>query len=143
MSKILDRKQYENKARQAVAEGAVLLRNENNVLPLKQDCKVALWGRMQNNYYKSGTGSGGLVNVDHVVDIPEGLELSGKVSLNAKLRDFYEEWEKEHPVVEGIGWGQDPWSQEEAEVSADFVKEIASESDVAVVVIARTAGEDR
>ncbi|MBQ7766709.1 MAG: glycoside hydrolase family 3 protein [Lachnospiraceae bacterium] len=143
MSRILDWKQYENKARQAVAEGAVLLRNENNVLPLKQDCKVALWGRMQNNYYKSGTGSGGLVNVDHVVDIPEGLELSGKVSLNAKLRAFYEEWEKSHPIVESVGWGQDLWSQEEAEVSDDFVKEIATESDVAVVVIARTAGEDR
>lgn len=143
MSRILEWKHYEDTARKAVAEGAVLLRNENKVLPLEEGCKVALWGRMQNNYYKSGTGSGGLVNVDHVVDIPEGLELSGKVSLNAKLRAFYEEWEKSHPIVEGIGWGQEPWSQEEAEVSEDFVKEIAAESDVAVVVLARTAGEDR
>lgn len=143
MSRVLEWKQYENIARQAVTEGAVLLRNENKVLPVGMNCKVALWGRMQNHYYKSGTGSGGLVNVDHVVDIPEGLEASGKVTLNAKLRAFYEEWEKSHPVVEGIGWGQEPWSQEEAEVSEEFVKEIASESDVAVVVIARTAGEDR
>lgn len=143
MSRILDWKKYEEKARQAVAEGLVLLRNEKNVLPLKEGCKVALWGRMQNNYYKSGTGSGGLVNVEHVIDIPEGLELSGCVTLNAKLRAFYEKWEKEHPVVESVGWGQDLWSQEEAEVSEDFVKEIASETDVAVVVIARTAGEDR
>lgn len=143
MSRILDWKKYEDKARQAVAEGAVLLRNENKVLPLEEGCKVALWGRMQNHYYKSGTGSGGLVNVDHVVDIPEGLELSGRVSLNAKLRAFYEEWEKSHPIVEGIGWGQDLWSQEEAEVSEAFVCEIAAESDIALVVIARTAGEDR
>ena len=143
MSRILDWKKYEEKARQAVAEGLVLLRNEKNVLPLKEGCKVALWGRMQNNYYKSGTGSGGLVNVDHVIDIPEGLELSGRVTLNARLRAFYEEWEKEHPIVEGVGWGQDLWSQEEAEISEDFVKEIAEESDAAIVIIARTAGEDR
>ena len=143
MSRILEWKKYEEKARQAVAEGLVLLHNVNQALPLKEGCKVALWGRMQNNYYKSGTGSGGLVNVDHVIDIPEGLELSGRVTLNAKLRAFYEEWEKEHPIVEGVGWGQDLWSQEEAEVSEDFVKEIATESDVALVVIARTAGEDR
>ena len=143
MSRILDWKKYEETARKAVAEGAVLLRNENKVLPLKKDCKVALWGRMQNHYYKSGTGSGGLVNVDHVVDIPEGLILSGCVTLNEKVRAFYEEWEKEHPFVESVGWGQDLWSQEEAEVDAEFVKEIAAETDVAVVVIARTAGEDR
>ena len=143
MSRILDWKKYEEKARQAVAEGLVLLHNVNNALPLKEGCKVALWGRMQNHYYKSGTGSGGLVNVDHVIDIPEGLELSGRVTLNAKLRAFYEEWEKEHPIVEGVGWGQDLWSQEEAEVSEDFVKEIAEESDAAIVIIARTAGEDR
>lgn len=143
MSRILDWKTYEEKSRQAVAEGVVLLRNEKKVLPLEKGCKVALWGRMQNNYYKSGTGSGGLVNVEHVIDIPEGLELSGRITLNAKLRAFYEEWEEKHPVVESVGWGQDLWSQEEAEVSEDFVKEIAEESDVAVVIIARTAGEDR
>lgn len=143
MSRILEWKKYEDTARKAVAEGAVLLRNENKVLPLEKDCKVALWGRMQNNYYKSGTGSGGLVNVDHVVNIPEGLRESGRVTLNEKLCAFYEEWEKENPVVEGIGWGQDLWSQEEAEVSEELVKEIAGETDVAVVVIARTAGEDR
>lgn len=143
MSRILEWKKYEDTARKAVAEGAVLLRNENKVLPLAKDCKVALWGRMQNHYYKSGTGSGGLVNVDHVVDIVEGLRFSGCVTLNEKLSAFYEEWEKTHPIVEGIGWGQDPWSQEEAEVSEEFVNEIAAESDVAIVVIARTAGEDR
>ena len=143
MSRILDWKKYEETARKAVAEGAVLLRNVNGVLPLEENCKVALWGRMQNNYYKSGTGSGGLVNVDHVVDIPEGLRESGRVVLNEKLCAFYDAWEKEHPVVEGIGWGQDLWSQEEAEVSEELVKEIAAETDAAIVIIARTAGEDR
>ena len=89
MSRILEWKKYEEKARQAVAEGLVLLHNVNQALPLKEGCKVALWGRMQNNYYKSGTGSGGLVNVDHVIDIPEGLELSGRVTLNANTQKCF------------------------------------------------------
>ncbi|WP_233476189.1 glycoside hydrolase family 3 C-terminal domain-containing protein [Paenibacillus sonchi] len=50
---------YAAKARQAVAEGVVLLKNDCNVLPLAPGGKVALFGRSQFNYYKSGTGSGG------------------------------------------------------------------------------------
>ena len=53
-----------------------------------------------------------------------------------KQKNAYKEI-KENPFVESVGWGQDLWSQEEAEVDEAFVKEIAAESDVAVVVIAR------
>lgn len=143
MNAKLDWKQYEATARQAVAEGAVLLQNEGKTLPLPQGCRVALFGRMQKHYYKSGTGSGGLVNVDHVIDIEEGLRLSEGVVLNQKVAAFYEEWEKTHPIVEGIGWGQEPWSQEEALIPESFAKEVAEECDAAIVILARTAGEDR
>ncbi|MGN1116449.1 MAG: hypothetical protein ACI4TH_07770, partial [Candidatus Ornithomonoglobus sp.] len=37
----------------ACAEGAVLLKN-NGVLPLARGCRVSVFGRMQNDYYKSG-----------------------------------------------------------------------------------------
>ena len=143
MARILEWKEYERVARQAAAEGIVLLRNENETLPLVQGCKVALFGRMQNHYYKSGTGSGGLVNVDHVTDVAEGLALSGRVVLDKKVQAFYREWDKEHPIEEGLGWGQEPWSQQEAPVEEELVKKAAAENDVAVVVLARTAGEDR
>ncbi|NOS57385.1 MAG: glycosyl hydrolase family 3 [Cyclobacteriaceae bacterium] len=43
-------------ARQAVRESLVLLKNENNVLPLKKDAKIALVGEFGNN---SGLQSGG------------------------------------------------------------------------------------
>ena len=40
-----------------------MLRNEEEVLPLRKEDKVAVFGRCQIDYYRSGTGSGGAVNV--------------------------------------------------------------------------------
>ena len=42
---IFDVQEYAKVARQAAAEGAVLLKNDNNVLPLAPKSKVALFGR--------------------------------------------------------------------------------------------------
>ena len=143
MAKVLDWKEYEAKACEAVAEGAVLLENRNGVLPLREGAKIALFGRMQNHYYKSGTGSGGLVNVDKVIGIKEGLSESGKIVLEENLLEFYTEWEKEHPFEEGFGWGTEPWSQLEAILPDELYAKSAAATDTAIVVIARTAGEDR
>lgn len=41
------------------AEGAVLLRNENNALPLEKGAKVTILGAMSYNYICGGTGSAG------------------------------------------------------------------------------------
>ncbi len=41
------------------AEGAVLLRNENNTLPLEKGTKVTILGAMSYNYICGGTGSAG------------------------------------------------------------------------------------
>ena len=139
---ILDWKRYEETATLAAAEGIVMLSNEGGVLPLKQDSKVALFGRMQNNYYKSGTGSGGMVNVDRAVNIREGLEEAG-VELDKELLAFYERFEEENPPLAGIGWGQEHWSQPEAELEDGFVEKLSADNDTAVIIIARTAGEDR
>ena len=70
----LDWDAYIRCARQAAAEGIVLLRNERAVLPLAEGTRVSLFGRGQLTYYKSGTGSGGMVNVAKVTGIREALE---------------------------------------------------------------------
>ena len=57
--------------------------------------------------------------------------------------DIYDEWEKENPVDEGLGWGQEAWSQQEMPVSSELAERMASRNDAAVIIIARTAGEDR
>jgi len=41
------------------SEGAVLLRNENNLLPLEKGSKVTILGAMSYNYINGGTGSAG------------------------------------------------------------------------------------
>ena len=139
----LDMNRYLETARKAVAEGQVLLKNDNKVLPLAKDCRVSVFGRIQTTYYKSGTGSGGMVNVSKVTGILEALQESDKVIVNEKLLAVYREWEKEHPFNEGIGWGNEPSCQEEMPLADELVKEAAADSDVAIVIIGRTAGEDK
>ena len=140
---ILDFDGYIRTARQAVAEGQVLLLNENQALPLKKNTQVALFGRIQLHYYKSGTGSGGMVNVNKVTGILEALEESEFVTVNETLLATYREWEKDHPFDEGVGWGNEPWSQEEMEIPEQLAEQIAKETDTAIVIIGRTAGEDK
>lgn len=58
MKKILDWNKYLETAAKAVAEGIVMLKNDNNALPLDSEEEISVFGRIQLNYYKSGTGSG-------------------------------------------------------------------------------------
>ncbi len=141
--KKFDLKEYTRLAREAVAEGVVLLKNEDHVLPLKGASKIALFGRTQLNYFKSGTGSGGLVNTAYVTGIYEALKQDGGLILNENVRRAYEEWEKEHPFDEGEGWAMEPWFQEEMELTDELVRQAAEESDTAVIILGRTAGEDK
>ena len=60
---------YAGLARQAAEEGCILLENTEHVLPLQAGEKVAVFGRMAFHYYKSGLGSGGLVNTRYQVEI--------------------------------------------------------------------------
>ncbi len=142
MKKILDWNKYLDTAAQVVAEGIVMLKNENNALPLNDEEEIALFGRIQFSYYKSGTGSGGMVNVSKVVGIPEGLRECG-IKTNKELSDAYESWILENPFDIGEGWGGEPWSQKEMPLSDSLVKSVAEKCRTAVVVIGRTAGEEQ
>lgn len=141
MEHILDWNEYIATSREAIAEGMVMLEN-NGALPLKEGSTVALFGRMQDHYYKSGTGSGGMVNVSRVWGIADGLKEAG-ITLCEELRREYAEWEKDNPIDMGMGWGQEPWSQKEMPVSDELAQRIAKQTDTAVCIIARTAGEEQ
>lgn len=86
----LDMEKYKQLARQAVAEGCVLLKNENNTLPVKKGETVSVFGRIQLNYYKSGTGSGGLVNTRYVTGILDALRQEKEIHVNEELAAVYE-----------------------------------------------------
>lgn len=137
----LDWKTYETKARSAAAEGVVLLEN-NGALPLDLSESLAVFGRMSEHYYKSGTGSGGMVNVDRVYSVVDGLLECG-VTLNEELRDAYADWEKDNPLDPGIGWGGEPWSQQEMPLSSELAARAAEKSPAALCIIGRTAGEEQ
>lgn len=137
----LDWNEYVAAAREAVAEGIVLLEN-NGALPLKKDEELAVFGRVQEYYYKSGTGSGGMVNVDKVWNITEGLIECG-IPLNEELRRVYAEWGQSHPIDVGVGWGGEPWSQTEMPLDDSVCKRAAETSAAALCIIGRTAGEEQ
>ena len=137
----VDNEKYAALARRAVAEGCVLVKNENQTLPLRKGDKVAVFGRMAFHYYKSGLGSGGLVNTRYVVGILDALKKESDISLDEKVLQVYEDWIKEHPYDAGAGWGLVPWSQEEMPV--DDALTVAEDDDIALVIIGRTAGEDQ
>ncbi|MBE6759167.1 MAG: beta-glucosidase [Ruminococcaceae bacterium] len=130
-------------ARQVIAEGCVLLRNENSALPLLPGSRAALFGRTQMNYFKSGLGSGGLVNTRYVTGIYEALKDSGDIALDPEVRQAYELWTKDHPFEIGDGWSRHPWFQQEMSLDEELVRTAALNNDAAIVIIGRTAGEDR
>lgn len=143
MSKFtVDLAQYAASARQAVAEGCVLLKNDNEALPLRGGDKVAVFGRMAFHYYKSGLGSGGLVNARYVTSILDALRAEESITVDESVLSVYEEWIKEHPYDSGKGWGQVPWNQEEMPLSDELVQKAAG-NDAAIVIVGRTAGEDQ
>ena len=144
MKKIVyDVSQYQKVARQAIAEGCVLLENQNSILPLKDFSKVALFGRTQFNYYKSGTGSGGMVNTSYVKGILEAIQNEKSIELNNFVLDTYKSWLQDNPFDTGIGWAAEPWFQAEMPISKEFAQKAKEESNVAIVIIGRTAGEDQ
>lgn len=104
---------------------------------------MSFFGRTQINYIKSGTGSGGLVHTEYVVNIIDGALANPKISVNTELVDIYRAWVKENPFDEGNGWATEPWFQKEYVPDESIVKIAREKSDVAVIVIGRTAGEDR
>lgn len=141
MKKILDWKKYLETAASAAAEGIVMLKNDNGALPLSRDEVVSVFGRIQLHYYKSGTGSGGMVNVSKVTGIVDGLLESG-VKLNEELLNVYKKWDEENPYDLGDGWGNEPWSQVEMPLDEQLVADAAQKGSTAIVIIGRTAGEE-
>ena len=141
-TKTLDWDKYLKTAARVVSEGIVMLKNEHQALPLKPNEEIALFGRIQFHYYKSGTGSGGMVNVYKVTNIVDGLQESG-VKLNQELLDVYRKWDNENPFDLGDGWGKEPWSQKEMPLEDSLAANAAKRCQTAIAVIGRTAGEEQ
>jgi beta-glucosidase len=125
-------------SRRAAREGAVLLKNESGVLPLR-GCRLALFGKGIADYVKGGGGSGD-VTVSYVRSIYQGLkrkEGEGKLSIFDELADYYVE-----DVQRQYGEGYIPGMVKEPEFPVSLADRAAEICDTAVIVISRFSGEN-
>ncbi|MDR1427124.1 MAG: glycoside hydrolase family 3 C-terminal domain-containing protein, partial [Bifidobacteriaceae bacterium] len=129
-------------SRRAATEGIVMLKNDNAVLPLDASRTVSVFGRVQVNYFLVGYGSGGDVNYPSSTDLLTGLRRNPNITVNESLARVYTNWCASNPPNDG-SWGNWPTSYPEMPLSDELVEDAAARSDTAVVVIGRSAGEDR
>lgn len=75
-------------AHRVEAEGAVLLKNEGNTLPLSKGSKVSLFSRSSTSVVCSGAGSGA-VDTSVAPSMKEAFEEDGKMAVNPTLWQAY------------------------------------------------------
>ena len=122
-------------SKEAATEGMVLLKNENNRLPLKSGAKVALFGKGTFDYVKGGGGSGD-VHSSYVRNLYEGLKELKEVEIYEPLAEYYRaNVEKQYAA------GAVPGMTAEPELTKKQVGDAAAFADTAIVVISRFSGE--
>lgn len=126
--------------RKTAAQGAVLL--ENRVLPLQKGTKVSMFGRVQQDYFYTGYGSGGDVNFPYSVSLLEGLRRCEELLVNEELAAVYTDWIRNNRKKGNI-WGAWPRFHPEMPVTGELVAQAKANSDQAVIVLGRASGEDR
>ena len=121
-------------------EGIVLLKNEDNLLPMTDNKNLNVFGWASTNPVYGGTGSGALSDSYEIVNLTSGLENAG-FTLNTELSDFYTDYRADRPVV---GMWEQEWTLPEppADQYSDELMNNAKEfSDTAMIVFSRPGGE--
>ena len=125
-------------SRSAAAEGMVLLKNEQRLLPLQKGTRLAVFGKAQADYVKGGGGSGD-VTVPYVSSLLAGLQMKeqeGKVSLFAPLSDYFAAY-----VQTQYENGMEPGRCPEAEVPEALLQDARQFTDIALIALCRFSGE--
>ena len=140
-----DLKAHAKVARAAATESMVLLKNDDNVLPLKGTETVAMFGISSVDFVAGGTGSGN-VNKAYVVNMVQGLENAG-FTLVEDIKEFnqkYVDFQKVNTRLNStngpsilLGDAKIP----EAPLSREVINAQVDKSDLAIVVIGRNSGE--
>jgi beta-glucosidase len=140
-SNMPDLKSHATVARQAAAEGMVLLKNNNTTLPLTEKTKnLAAFGNTSYEIITGGTGSGD-VNEAYSVSLVDGLKGAG-FAINEELLNAYSAYLKaaKEKLPPTPAFSPKPVI---AEMPADpgFVSKMASAADAALITIGRNSGE--
>ena len=135
-----DLKAHAAVARKAAEESIVLLKNDNNTLPMKGNEKVALYGITSVDFFGIGTGSGE-VNTAHVANMQEAMTTAG-FTLDKDLAEYYRSCYATQTATEKMnGSAIDKRHRAEPTVSIKAIERQAQANDMAVFVLGRTAGE--
>lgn len=136
-------------SRKAAAEGIVLLKNDNQVLPLATGSKIALFGAGATHMVKGGTGSGD-VNEREVVGIYQGLCDAGFKITSKAWVDEYDDiftnaklsWrDKILTTMKESGMFFFDAYTRNAFFTPDGPEIMATDTDTAIYVLSRVAGE--
>ena len=143
-------------AREAAAEGIVLLKNEDQILPLKAGSAVAIYGAGAGRTIKGGTGSGD-VNEREKVSIFQGMKNAGYEVTNEEWIESYDgiyekarqDW-KNDIVTRSGGNGGDVMNFFNTYSTTPFIMPTGDpikkpaegeKADTAIYVLSRVAGE--
>ena len=135
-----DLKTHAQLSREAATQGMVLLKNDNNALPLAPAAKVALLGNSSYDVFAGGTGSGD-VNKAYVISLDQGLSAAGFTfdgSLKQRYTSFIVEEKAKRPKVP---WFLPPPPIAEMPVEKDRLQQLATASDIAIITVGRNSGE--
>lgn len=124
------------------AEGTILLQNNEHLLPLKKDKKVAIFGRCQIDTLCVGYGSGGDVITYYKKNIIDSFVNNNDFDINSVFKESYKEFAINHPLS-NKGWGEWPFNYEEMLLEESFIKDNKREDETAIIIIGRASGEDR
>jgi beta-glucosidase len=136
-----DLKAHAMLARQAAAEGIVLLKNEKEALPLKAVKKVAAFGNTSYDFISGGTGSGD-VNEAYTISLVAGMEQAG-YTFDQNLASKY----ASHIAMEKTKQPKRKFFFEllpplaEMELNPAELEQLASSADLALITIGRNSGE--
>ena len=122
------------------AEGVVLAKDEDNVLPVASGSKLNVFGWSSTNPCYGGTGSGALNDAYPVTDLLTGLHDAG-IETNEELSKFYTDYKADRPSV---GMAAQDWTLPEPNVNLytdEMMENAKAFSDTAMVVITRVGGE--
>ena len=133
----------EELCQQVEAEGAALLMNENQALPLDEGAKISTFSNSSVNIVYGGTGSGN-IDASSAETWKGALEKSG-FSVNETLWDFYDTGDGAAyksdrggtVTTAGATTSEVPWSAYTDEVK----KSVSDYGDAALVMISRVGGE--
>ncbi len=129
---------FAKKCRALIPDGITLLEHDG-ALPFHDGEKVALFGRGQYEYLKSGSGSGGSVKCAYVTNIID--ELKKRVSVDEEVDASVRAYIAENPSDQGNGWYVPP-SQKSSILDEEFVKAASERNEKATYVLTRAYGEE-